>query len=185
MWEITEIIRDFRTFTREEFLARRSEPVLVHRTNRGDPASEQGFVAGLDQDADEPTDCVGTPLDFLDTARSFSGVLVLPVKPRVGWRGALRVSVGRDRANDIRLPYARVSKFHAYFVWSGDRTTWFVCDANSTNGTWLFGERLQADTPTIVPSGAEVRFGTAEFHFHRAPDFHDYLARLTARVAGG
>jgi hypothetical protein len=182
MWEITEIVDDFRALTHEDFLAKRPEPVLVHRTNPGYPAGEQGFFAGLDTQTDAATEPIESPLDAVDTARSLSGVLVLPVEPRDGWDGATRVTVGRNGSNDIRLPYRRVSRTHAYFVWNDDRTQWFVCDAGSTNGTWLFSERLRVEEPTVVPSGAELRFGTAEFSFHRAADFHDYLVRLMSRV---
>lgn len=50
-----------------------------------------------------------------------------------------------------------VSRRHARLISQGDR--FFISDLNSTNFTFLNGERLQADQLYPLANGDEIRFG--------------------------
>ncbi len=67
-------------------------------------------------------------------------------------------SVGRAGDNVVRIPMARVSKYHAVVRIDGDKI--FVRDLGSTNGTDISGERV-GQTEVEVPSTAIINFGGA------------------------
>ena len=53
-----------------------------------------------------------------------------------------RITVGREDANDLRLPTAGVSRFHATFKQELQQGGWSVEDQGSTNGVKVNGERI-------------------------------------------
>ncbi len=56
-----------------------------------------------------------------------------------------KLAIGRDHSNDIVLENPRVSRFHAVIEQKAGR--FYVKDLNSTNGTYLDGNRVDADYP--------------------------------------
>lgn len=68
------------------------------------------------------------------------------------------ITVGRAAANDVVLPRPEVSRHHARLERAG--TGWRAVDLDSTNGTWVNGER--ASRRPLAP-GDEVAFGSARF----------------------
>jgi FHA domain len=70
-----------------------------------------------------------------------------------------RVSIGRARNKDIVLRHATISKFHAWFELS-DADTMLVCDAGSTNLTYLNERHLEPRVRTAVEPGDVIRFGS-------------------------
>src|ERR1043166_5455512 len=70
-------------------------------------------------------------------------------------------TVGRHPTNDISLLLESVSRFHGKIEQQGD--TWIVFDLNSSNGTFVNGERIAS--PRRVNSNDTVTFGRAEFRF--------------------
>jgi hypothetical protein len=67
-------------------------------------------------------------------------------------------TVGRAGDNVVRIPMARVSKYHAVVRVDGDKL--FVRDLGSTNGTEVAGERIGRDE-VEVPARAAINFGGA------------------------
>lgn len=67
------------------------------------------------------------------------------------------VTVGRANNNDVILKSKLVSKFHAYFRQLGK--SWSLCDASSSNGTFLNGTKLAPERSRPVKSGDQVGFG--------------------------
>lgn len=63
--------------------------------------------------------------------------------------------VGRGSHNEIALPEPSVSSTHATLQRRGAQ--WFVVDADSTNGTYVDGERLTGER--AIPAVCELRFG--------------------------
>lgn len=51
------------------------------------------------------------------------------------------ITIGRDRANDIVIDHPLASRRHARLERDGDG--FYVCDLDSTNGTYVNGERIQ------------------------------------------
>jgi hypothetical protein len=84
------------------------------------------------------------------------------VPARSGMPGAAlrqrRLTVGRAEDNDLVLPDAEVSRHHARLERGG--AGWLLIDLESTNGTWVNGERiLQA----AIAEGDELAFGQVRF----------------------
>ncbi|MCA9607519.1 MAG: FHA domain-containing protein [Myxococcales bacterium] len=91
------------------------------------------------------------------------------------------VSVGRTRRNDVVIPDVSLSKFHAYVVEEEGELR--LQDARSKNGTFIDGARVapQGDGgPTVLRSGAKVRFGAVELTYLDAAG----LRRLAREMAG-
>lgn len=71
-----------------------------------------------------------------------------------------RVAVGRDAGNDIRLPEAAVSARHAVVITRAGIST--VHDLNSSNGTWINGQRVESQA---LAHGDVVQFGRLAMNF--------------------
>ena len=56
-----------------------------------------------------------------------------------------RITVGREDANDLRLPSEGVSRYHADFKQDLLRGGWVVSDQGSTNGVKVNGERISGE----------------------------------------
>jgi hypothetical protein len=70
------------------------------------------------------------------------------------------VRMGRAPDNDVVIESKRVSRYHAQARWI--ETSWLVYDLESTNGTWLDGERVLAAHPRALRPGARLRLGDHE-----------------------
>lgn len=71
------------------------------------------------------------------------------------------VTIGRHPNNDISLLLESVSRFHAKLELIGTR--WVVTDLNSSNGTFVNGERIAAPRP--LSEGDVLTLGRADFVF--------------------
>lgn len=75
-------------------------------------------------------------------------------------------NIGRADYNDLVLPDESVSTAHAKL--QRREGVWVLVDLGSTNGTFVDGERIAADTP-IAP-GTMVRFGDVQLVFEPTDD---------------
>jgi pSer/pThr/pTyr-binding forkhead associated (FHA) protein len=71
-----------------------------------------------------------------------------------------RTTLGRTPDNDIRIDEDFISRHHAVLLLSGANT--IVEDLNSTNGTYVNGERVNRRT---LKEGELVTLGKTEFRF--------------------
>ncbi|HYR32110.1 MAG TPA: FHA domain-containing protein [Gemmatimonadales bacterium] len=76
------------------------------------------------------------------------------------------VNIGRADYNDAVLPDESVSTSHAKL--QRREGVWILTDLESTNGTFVDGERVQGDAP-LAP-GAMVRFGDVQLVFEPTDD---------------
>ena len=72
--------------------------------------------------------------------------------------------VGRGEHNDVPVPDESVSDFHAKV--QRREEAWWVVDMDSTNGTYVGGERVYGETR--LTSGTDVRFGGVKMSFRTA-----------------
>ena len=87
---------------------------------------------------------------------------------------SLMVTVGRAPNNDVVLQTTMASKFHAYFRQIGDQ--WSLCDANSSNGTYLNGVRLPPERSRPLKSGDQIAFSVERVTFFMMPEeIHELL----------
>src|SRR5205814_8961599 len=84
-------------------------------------------------------------------------------------------NIGRADYNDIVLPDPSVSTAHAKL--QRREGVWVVVDLDSTNGTFVDGERVKGESP-LAP-GALLRFGDMQLVFEPSDD-----ARGMARGGG-
>ncbi len=102
---------------------------------------------------------------------------VCPLVKRDVNKFASMITLGRAANNDIRLNLPSISKFHAYFTHVQSNDTWFLADANSSNGTFVNGEKLKGDHNRIkLENGTGIRLGSdVTMHFFGAKSFFDFL----------
>jgi len=79
--------------------------------------------------------------------------------PRAHVLGALDVSIGSDRENDLVIAHPTVSRRHAVLGYHAGNYT--IADLQSTNGTFVNGRRIRQPAP--IHPGDEVAFGAAKF----------------------
>jgi hypothetical protein len=125
-----------------------------------------------------------------DAATSFSTVsarggeglpgvpLVARLKKRPGANAfASMVTLGRARNNDICLPAADVSKFHAYFVVAPEGTD--LVAASASNGTFLQERILDANQRVTLEDGAKLRFASVRATYRSPLSLYEYLRSST------
>ena len=76
---------------------------------------------------------------------------------------ALGVTVGRIDTNDVPLDDVSVSRFHAWL--QQDAKGWVLCDADSKNGTFCDGKRLEPKQKLPITDKAKLKFGEVEVTF--------------------
>lgn len=76
------------------------------------------------------------------------------------------VNVGRAEYNDIVVPDASVSSAHAKIQLR--EGIWILTDLDSTNGTFIDGERISGEAP--VAPGVVIRFGEVSLAFESTKD---------------
>lgn len=89
---------------------------------------------------------------------------VFLLEKRTGNVFSQQICVGRTTNMDVCLPLSGISKFHAHFT-QAEGGAFMLTDNESTNGTFVDGERLAADVPKGLGDGCEVRFATYAFRF--------------------
>ncbi len=143
MIPFAEFVKQHEGLARDAFLARVQVPYVV--LDRHKPSRDASFLTvKLDKDALERLDRPGEQY-------------VAPVQKRADGKNAfaMMITVGRAQNNDIVVPDARVSKFHAYLRQQGEG--WLICDANSRNGTFVDGEAVPQQGGLTVRSGARIK----------------------------
>ena len=73
---------------------------------------------------------------------------------------ASRITIGRDPTNSITLDDMLVSRFHA--VVQKVRSDYFIEDLDSTNGTYVNGERIPANKYVRLAPSDTVLIGRSE-----------------------
>lgn len=106
-------------------------------------------------------------------------LLVLEISPRPGSRDPEQIVVGRTARADVCLPYPRISKHHAHFCEVDGALV--LIDTGSTNGTFIDGERLDAEAPRAIPPDCIIHFGKYEARFMAPEVFRAHLEALAGR----
>lgn len=76
---------------------------------------------------------------------------------------AMGVTVGRIDTNDVPLDDVSVSRFHAWLA--QDSKGWVLCDAESKNGTFFNGTRVEPKQKIPIKDHAKLKFGEVEVTF--------------------
>ncbi len=100
------------------------------------------------------------------TSKAMEGVLQLllieegQLKQRCRMTPDMTITGGRDPECDLVIESQSTSRFHADFIFSGQEL--FVVDRQSTNGTFVNGNRVPANKQISLEIGDRVRIGPAE-----------------------
>lgn len=100
---------------------------------------------------------------------------IFRIQKSAGRAFALGITVGRTSNNDIQIDDPSVSRFHAYFQQDPHSGIWHVLDAESSNGTFIAGVRLQPKRPAPLADRSELKFGHVVLQFFSAPAFEQFL----------
>jgi hypothetical protein len=95
---------------------------------------------------------------------------VIPIRARRPGVSTTSITVGRTAEQDVVITHRSVSKTHAWFELSPNGQI-FVRDANSTNSTFINGQRIRR--PVEVHPGCLLRFGSVEAHLYRPQSLWD------------
>ncbi len=76
---------------------------------------------------------------------------------------AMGVTIGRIDTNDVPLDDVSVSRFHAWL--QKDSKGWVLCDAESKNGTFCDGKRLEPNQKISIKDKSKLKFGEVEVTF--------------------
>ena len=90
------------------------------------------------------------------------------------------ITIGRARDNDVVIPDASISRFHA-FVRESDGSVWKLLDAGSTNGTTVNGANVpqQGVGPSVaLKTGDNLRLGQVELTFLNTRALLAFVSRL-------
>jgi len=146
--------------SREEFVAAHPHPFLLALSGLDAPSVPQPTV----RVQGGPALVAALKAERRRLAAGVQAPTVLPVR-KVTESFPSMITVGRTRNNDIVVPDALVSKFHAFFR-QVDDGEWTLADAGSSNGTSV-GDRPvpPKGTPERVRPGERVTFGISAFRF--------------------
>lgn len=157
--------------------------------NDGPPTiadNEIGTTTDLDIDVQKPKTPVAEKHEEIKKKLQGAKMVtyVCPLVKRDVNKFASMITLGRAANNDIRINLPSISKFHAYFTHVQSNNTWFIADANSSNGTWVSGERLKGDRSRIkLANGASIKLGQdVQLRFFEAKSFFEFLR---TRLGGG
>ena len=100
------------------------------------------------------------------TSRAMEGVLQLllieegQLKQRCQMTPNMAIKAGRDPECDLVLETQGASRFHADFAFTGQEL--FIIDRQSTNGTFVSGNRIPPDEQITLEIGDRIRIGPSE-----------------------
>jgi hypothetical protein len=104
---------------------------------------------------------------------------VIPVGKREADSPGHMIFLGRSPTNDVVILDAMVSKLHAYFCQLPGENGYQLVDMNSTNGTFVNGEKLLPSVKKTLRDADELGFGPeAKLIFFGAPGFCELLREL-------
>jgi hypothetical protein len=90
--------------------------------------------------------------------------VVFAIRPKPLNTAAQRVTLGRSSVCDVVLPFAAVSKVHAYLSKLGPHL-WQIEDAGSTNGTSVDGAEVKQNRRAPLRDGSMISLGKVKARF--------------------
>jgi hypothetical protein len=169
---VSDFMRDHVALGRDAFHARFPFPFMLQLNDPGfaNPLTATGGYAALKptSDADPPVALYIFPVRKRPDSNAFSQM----------------VTIGRVPNNDIIIPVAEVSKFHASITRAIDGR-WLVTD-HSSKGTWVDGEKVAPGLAHPLETGARLILGgTVKLWFLDPLGVLDYLLKARSQLSPG
>jgi len=159
-------------WTREEFVFNNPWPFLV-----GEPIVHAPRVAMktlVNAPALRRVDTVSSEQTETEAGPSSVELIAVAVRKRQDVFPEM-ITIGRTGNNDVVIPDATISKFHAYFRIKPDGLE--LVDAGSRNGTRVMGRVISPKQGVDVSVGTRVRFGSIDLTLRDAGDTWDVLRK--------
>jgi hypothetical protein len=167
-WRFKEFLAHAKNLEESKFLELYPFPLLLSEGQGASSAS--GKVIGVDA----PTKRVGKVEDLVAAQDASDDAWVVPVSRKEGSKLSI-VTVGRGEECDVRLVHPLISKRHAYF--QQDPEGWLLADAESTNCTFVDGDKLEPHKLCRLNDSVVLRFGPAtKYRFFSARAFAAYCS---------
>lgn len=168
IYRADEFLDDAQKLPTEQFAHAHGLAFLLHHG----PIGEDKFSVSTD----ETIAIDGSAGGRSSTATLLNSYVVVPLRrPNTEATSGGKITIGRAADNDIVIDEGSLSKQHAIFDVDAEAT--HVRDCGSRNGTFV-GERA-ARSGAALESGQSVKLGTLSFMFLRAPEFQDFVRRLS------
>jgi hypothetical protein len=164
---LQDLIRVCLEHDRKTFSLRLGVPVLVSQTLRKDRAFVRGGTTLKRDIRKERPDRQG--------ALEAHQLQVVMLQQRVAGPSG-RITVGRDKGNDVVLSDDTVSSKHAIFQRNDKTGTFILQDLASTNGTWVNSRPLTSGRSITLFDGDLIFFGDCGFYFFSPEGLYDALA---------
>jgi pSer/pThr/pTyr-binding forkhead associated (FHA) protein len=149
-----KLLKICRTMKEATFVASYPAHLIVKplRTDRDSDSAKAQPARGFETALADPSSYTDEDIVAWDKT-----LALLPIVKRAGAIFQDRISVGRTRNSDIVIDHPKVSKFHAYFSISNG--SYILSDADSTNGTFVAGQRISPNQNVPISDESEIRFG--------------------------
>ena len=173
--KVLDYLKSLQGLGLEKFLETYNHPFLLETYLAPSSRSKLGRVETISEmDVENLLSPTGTSKDEpLLQAR------VIPLEKRDKDSADRMIFVGRSANNDIVLLNKMVSKLHAYFCQVPGSEVIQLVDMNSTNGTFLNGDKLSPSVKTNLDDADVISFGPeTELEFFSAPGFCQLLQKL-------
>lgn len=145
---------------------------------------EHPFLIQMSQDLDAPENpgfgTISGNIKKILVESELTNCTLHFVKKRPNNNFSMMVTVGRAENNDIIIRNGKISKFHAYFNSIGDQ--WAVTDGNSSNGTYVHGERLVPNSRFVIHDGTDLSFSQdLNYRFVTNISMFNHVQRMAKR----
>lgn len=161
-------------WARDEFVASSPWPFLVGEPMIHAPRAAMPTLTNIPPALRKIDTYVPDVTPSPEPSTSVMGLIVAPVRKRQDVFPEM-ITIGRTANNDVVIPDATVSKFHAYF--RANEKGLELVDVGSRNGTKVMGRALTPKLPIDVAIGARLRFGTIDLTLRDAGDTWDAIRK--------
>jgi hypothetical protein len=175
-WRLKEFLSQVKGLDEAAFVTRYPHPLLLSEGHGAGGASGRA-------EGDAPTRKLGTVEEIAAYAEDADDAWVVPVTRKETSQHPSIITVGRGEECDVRLAHPLISKKHAYFT--QDAQGYNLCDADSTNGCFADGNKLEPHQPFRLSDSMALRFGPAvKYRFFGCRAFYAFCSmRLRIRTS--
>jgi hypothetical protein len=167
---IRDLVPDRKALSRDAFIAKYSHPFLVERERAAAAPEGESTFATMQVSKQQIRNIMA------GGGEMGSHLGVVRVVKRASNAFAGMINVGRAANNDLVIDSPAISKFHAYFSRDAASGSHCITDADSTNGTFVNGKRLEAHKQQRLRDGDVISFSQAfDFTHYTAGGLYDMM----------
>jgi hypothetical protein len=173
-----ETLQDYKKFqeqlSRNDFVKRFNHPFLIFNKEKGDGQTEKHNFITKNVD---PVLLESLMKENLMRTVS-SKVLRLIKKGSDSFLG--NINIGRTPNCDLVIKNTAVSKFHAYIAKDIKSGSYYISDADSTNGTYVNDIKIKSNVKKILYDGDTISFGRqVNISFYTPEGCYDLLEQIS------